>query len=122
MRRWILASQAEKMGRLYWSTQRGWTYKELASLYREQTRETVQELQTQAIWFEVEVDFRGIITVLEAPQPLERPEDAEWVDLRSILFPTANREPSRLRRRFGAPTRVEVYEGYNVNVYRKAAS
>ncbi len=70
---WILASQVQRTGRLYWSSQRGWTYKELASLYREQTRETIVEtpraagLGGEPVWFECHEDARGIRAIIETP-------------------------------------------------------
>jgi hypothetical protein len=118
MRKWILASQAEKMGRLYWSTQRGWTYKELASIYREPTRETLPRNPTgedTTVWFEVEVDFRGIITVLDAPQ-----ERSQITDLSNLWRDQAI--PSRTFTVRGMPNCVQIHPGYSVKIYLKEAS
>jgi hypothetical protein len=121
MRKWILASQAEKLGRLYWSTQRGWTYKELASLYREPTRETLHGA-TEPLWLECEVDFRGIIKVLDEPKQ-ERPHFPGGKDLLNAIGDltchTAVIAPLNGEQ---APDMVQMHRGYNVNVYRKRAT
>jgi hypothetical protein len=128
MRKWILASQAEKQGRLYWSTQRGWTYLELASLYREPTRETLSPadiFHAEPVWFEAEVDVRGFVKVIE---PQERPDFArqpnflnELGDLSLIAFTPRAGQGSRFAGQ--VPDRVQVYRGYNINTFvHKAAS
>jgi hypothetical protein len=126
MPKFILASQAEKQGRLYWSTQRGWTYKELASLYTEPVRETYTDvgkiLRTEPIWFEVEVDFRGIITVLDTPKQ-ERPHFPGGKDLLNAIGDLTNHMAIIAPLNGGkVPDMVLMRRGYNVNVYRKAAS
>lgn len=125
MQRWILASQTEKQGRLYWSTQRGWTYKELASLYREPTRETMQArslLCAEPIWLEVKFDARGFIKVIE---PEERPFFGSGKDvLNQIGDLTADVVfvPHLQRRQGRRPDMIHVHRGYNVNIYRKATA
>lgn len=120
MRRWILANQAEKVGRLYWSTQRGWTYKELASLYREPVRETVvptpgvKKPAASCIWLEVEIDARGFIMVIE---PQER---SQITDLRNLWADQPI--PSRVYTVKGMPNFVQIHPGYRVKVYLKEAS
>ncbi|MCK1543375.1 hypothetical protein IVB12_15775 [Bradyrhizobium sp. 179] len=116
MRLWILASQAERVGRLYWSSQRGWTYKELASLYREPTRETIQEqpIGAKLIWLEAEVDARGFIKVIE---PQERPQITDLSNLwRDQAIPT------RVYTVRGMPNCVQIHPGYSVKIYLKEAS
>jgi hypothetical protein len=127
MRKWILASQAEKVGRLYWSTQRGWTYKELASLYKEQTRETYEavldkDIMADPIWFECEVDFRGAIKVLDEPKQ-ERPHFPGGKDLLNAIGDLTCHTAVIAPLNGGqAPDMVQMHRGYNVNVYRKRAT
>jgi hypothetical protein len=116
MRKWILASQAEKKGRLYWSVGRGWTYLELAKLYAEPTRETIQiqPIGAKPCWFEVEVSANSFRKVLE---PQERPQ---ITDLSNLWRDQAI--PSRTFTVRGMPNCVQVHPGYSVNIYLKAAS
>jgi hypothetical protein len=127
MKRFMLANHPEKGGRLYWSTQRGWTYKELASIYKTKDwRETITPAKDPT-WFEIETDFRGIITVIEpsAEQRTgmvrgERPDFAGGKDALNAIGDLANDAlwtPSK-----PLPDMLIVCRGYNVNVYRKAAS
>jgi hypothetical protein len=147
MRKWILANQAEKTGRLYWSVGRGWTYLELAKLYAEPTRETIQEqpIGAKPIWFEVEVSansFRKVLDTFSEAFPhqpdrtfvvdipaQERPHFPGGKDLLNAIGDLENRTAVFTPRagqgsRFAGivPDRIDINRGYNINFYLKAAS
>lgn len=74
MKGWMLANQTEKVGRLYWSSLRGWTYKELATIYvNKECRETYTppHMGTEVVW--LRADCTGFGVTVEEPRPLPPP-------------------------------------------------